>query len=1260
MKKPAMFQSKVATTTAVLAFVVAFCTAWALILPAITLTGGNATEEEGFYPAKGQDDSSQPAAAADSASQPSQDALKTEAAGHSADSESNGGRHSNQADSSDDGSSAVEGMPEQDFVEKTDLGDGVVLEVRVQVESGVLPAGAKMNLDEILDENHLDLMKEQAEAKADLSVDESRLAGTDINFEDAKGNAIEPAGKMLVTFTCSVIEPKAQFAIAHVQKAKDPADPDDKDEAEIVKKLKKSEPEENYVQFEATDTDPYAIVYIPPSNDANEESDDGKNDSAADGNEDNADSSETKEMPAQSFAGSVKAEDGSTVDVSVEAEDGAFPAGSTMQVAQVADDDVINAAKEEAADRAGMADEAVRALAVDISFKDSNGNAVEPAKPVRVAMSSQEISRQDSLAVVHVDDNQNAQIMKDSDSKSHEGTVLFDAESFSVYAVVYTVDFHYELDGKTFEFNMAGGDAMSLSDLLAVLHITRSNDSSESKKSALNEEGLVGRVAEDTASAASNKGKVEKPLASDFIADVATVEFTDESLMKVARIDNNTTVGELKKTLGVEPEYSGELTEEDIANINAKTLTAPDWALLSLKAFDTDEVLTVTLRDGEKFEIKITDQSGGQWEVWFDGLLGQSSQANNRFYEGASNVRATIWPNQQVTLPGVGEWVNGQQVTAPSKYDYRLNGWYEVTGTGWNKKANWHAVGEHVTITKDTVFYADWVPASYSKGPSGSYINTPDTSEFVTTELFDYNELINVYFTSNPGVSVARPPYSPWNAPNVHSETWNANGAFAFISWNYNGRPVNSIGMPGNLQSASQYHPTDLTTGIYGSNADTIGRLFDGSDMVGKTAVGTGNYLFNYNEATDTYYYDSDLNATTYDQGAGRFYVYNDGEYISSGSDNLTNFLPYNDYPGGSAVDQNTGATNYWFGMKNTIDFRLPDDVGTPGNPSDNKDKNGQDMTFRFSGDDDVWVFVDDQLVLDLGGIHNRATGTINFATGEVTTYFGTLDHQQTTPVTTTSAALQSLREGNHTLKVLYLERGSSFSNCSIYFNLLPAPKISVEKEIVGTAAEIEEHKNQEFSYEVRVGENAQSAVPYNTPANPKDRQKVIKTKQDGTTELITITNGQVTLKHGERITIQDLQKNTNVYVSELNTSSMSQFEAPKATHTHQQNTVGIDLSEVTNQSGAIEGWTTTGDYNPGNTDVITFQNTVKKRTNLKVEKIWEGGAAPEGASLDVVVKRYKLVDSQPPTGTHHQRPLHGAGKRCPVFGHVPYHRQRH
>lgn len=129
----------------------------------------------------------------------------------------------------------------------------------------------------------------------------------------------------------------------------------------------------------------------------------------------------------------------------------------------------------------------------------------------------------------------------------------------------------------------------------------------------------------------------------------------------------------------------------------------------------------------------------------------------------------------------------------------------------------------------------------------------------------------------------------------------------------------------------------------------------------------------------------------------------------------MTAFLPFNDNTAG-VYNEKDGTINYWLGMQSTIDFWLPNDPYTGGNKSD---KN-LSMEFYFSGDDDVWVFVDDTLVLDLGGIHGARTGSINFSTGEVETQIRQLDDG--TAVYATTQLPDKIKSGNHKLTIYYLE----------------------------------------------------------------------------------------------------------------------------------------------------------------------------------------------------------------------------------------------
>lgn len=129
--------------------------------------------------------------------------------------------------------------------------------------------------------------------------------------------------------------------------------------------------------------------------------------------------------------------------------------------------------------------------------------------------------------------------------------------------------------------------------------------------------------------------------------------------------------------------------------------------------------------------------------------------------------------------------------------------------------------------------------------------------------------------------------------------------------------------------------------------------------------------------------------------------------------------------------------------------------------PASGKTTGDKDMVFEFSGDDDVWVYIDGVLVGDLGGIHEKATLKINFATGGV--HVGHVDNandpEETIQDTTIKAMFQAAGadttnfSGNtfrdstkHTLSFFYLERGAGASNMSLKFNLTTLPSSEVAK----------------------------------------------------------------------------------------------------------------------------------------------------------------------------------------------------------------------
>lgn len=211
--------------------------------------------------------------------------------------------------------------------------------------------------------------------------------------------------------------------------------------------------------------------------------------------------------------------------------------------------------------------------------------------------------------------------------------------------------------------------------------------------------------------------------------------------------------------------------------------------------------------------------------------------------------------------------------------------------------------------------------------------------------------------------------------------------------------------------------------------------------------------------------YGSKGNYAVYNYTTNSFNVYDKaGVYKDSvSSDNLGQFFPFDSADKVfeeknsqlsplKITDGTNDRLNHHFGMSMTTEFVQPNG----GKTADNKD-----MIFEFSGDDDVWVYIDGVLVGDLGGIHEKATLKINFATGEVKVGHidganGTKKEIETTNIkakfqaagadTTNFTGDTFSNSTKHTLSFFYLERGAGASNMSLKFNLTTLPSSEVEK----------------------------------------------------------------------------------------------------------------------------------------------------------------------------------------------------------------------
>lgn len=119
-----------------------------------------------------------------------------------------------------------------------------------------------------------------------------------------------------------------------------------------------------------------------------------------------------------------------------------------------------------------------------------------------------------------------------------------------------------------------------------------------------------------------------------FVEDVESVKFSNSELVRVEKVDTETTVGELKEAIGLNCEFSSELKEEQIEEINNTVVQSGDWALISVQPFESEETLTVTMKDGEVFTIRVTD---AQITTLFLSDSGDLFEVNVK-YEEAANI----------------------------------------------------------------------------------------------------------------------------------------------------------------------------------------------------------------------------------------------------------------------------------------------------------------------------------------------------------------------------------------------------------------------------------------------------------------------------------------------------------------------------------------------------------------------------------------------------------------------------------------------
>lgn len=396
--------------------------------------------------------------------------------------------------------------------------------------------------------------------------------------------------------------------------------------------------------------------------------------------------------------------------------------------------------------------------------------------------------------------------------------------------------------------------------------------------------------------------------------------------------------------------------------------------------------------------------------------------------------------------------------------------------------------------------------------------------------------------------------------------------------------------------------------GIFNSDA-TVKDIYTGVEM--PFAYENGTYTFDAS-VNGAYFYANSTQGSTTAQSNGRLY-FNKGKPQSNGGSygdgSTTVWMPFNS----TRSINGENDCDYHFGMRTTIPFTM-----TANGKVDPNNDSSKDITFSFSGDDDVWVFIDGQLVIDLGGIHNRLDATINFAEN---TWSISESNTSNVPVAdynhaaisgtlfndgNTTGTLNQTREtfaatDSHELTIFYLERGAGSSNCKIQFNLPMKDTLSVKKLVRDTdsannpldAETLAQINNRDFGFTLYKDGVAVANVNYS----------LLNVNGQYISTPSTDANGHFTLKNGQTAKfVGEIVSNSYYVVEDKDEGAEAFWQDPVWNYTAQvANGVTSTDSSTPGQSMTV---TATGSTESEDSIVFTCTNTWVHQDNTSISAV--------------------------------------------------------
>lgn len=610
----------------------------------------------------------------------------------------------------------------------------------------------------------------------------------------------------------------------------------------------------------------------------------------------------------------------------------------------------------------------------------------------------------------------------------------------------------------------------------------------------------------------------------------------------------------------------------------------------TLYNWDEAKANAATAKADETNSVVPTDtlENAAKWTITRVGENTYTIMCNGKYlsWSGNRSADAKLTNTETILTLTDGTYDNNAIVTIGlynSTATYKYLNYYDANGLGgWTqdgtgdagsafKLAQADEDGELSDVTVANLVSGNQYYIVSLRGDSRDYSNKKYLSLSNTTSY----EGKGFYFTDTADGkpdSTYVPSFSKWDSRrdnnNIHTQNY----------YIYSGLAASKLSESSNVPFSDEVNAANLFA-TDGSNTDY-------------TSVYTNVQVpFVYDPETGYYTLSSDDNAVYFANGTG---ASNSTMLIADkpaayrnrtiGSYDVTGFQPFSSLSSNTKTDRavksarkvnadnaNTSAytcdPTYGFGLVTDVTFQMTDT---------GKDAKGNDIVFEFSGDDDVWVYIDGVLALDIGGTHDAINGKINFATGDVTlsSSYGNVgdkaadkdmsEYASLTKTLSQTNLYEALgttltgfaAQGNHNLTIYYMDRGQGRTNCLIKFNLPQRDSLSVTKNITQsktpsggtsplTEAEQANINGVDFGFTLyRDGNPVPNKTYYLTyTEDGVEKQTTASTDANG---HFTLKNGQTAKFLGE---ISSETKGTQLYVVE-DTLDTNAYTTPEYSYT--------------------------------------------------------------------------------------------------------------